>query len=651
MRVHFAPAAETQLLVDNYGRPVIPIASNTELNSVHRIIELHNCDLVEVPAKPVRESSLAPHRAGLVVALGRNATPAALLYAHLTGRRCCQAEQLKDLPLDVEVAVVVLTTERIDHGFMDQICRRRARHQRAVPGILTAVAAQDLSLVAKRSAAALACAGAAVAGRTLIYPSSKFRRVERAEGLFIGGEEPRSGLIGAMSSGSALLAMFVHSQGLDITVRGDLRLCPLPLERHTDAVLRPLCLEIGRCTMTMNLPTREEAWRSGTLTSFSNIRAQLLVMHGCNIVRLTDQILDPAFNLAPLFELEASLGACITSWQRERLDREGLVLHSLLNDLSDGRQAGRALRDFNVSDTAAFLQINLCLLGDPDYAIAPLAHLRPLPAAPPPTERHPPRYGERLIDLALVNLIYTMLHDAPERYPMKPFKRDAQLRLALHRLVTGLIAGFAKQKIDQLWIEVHEPLTEFIACWPWLENLVEPFGRAGKPGLERVCEACGQPARSYPFHFHVDAILSWTFIECEACDAFICGPPEWSELLSLADVHAGRLRLRQSGIRGRGIVCVLSASWRYCTSPPPAHASLLLPWPLNDDGTLNCEFALPQPLPIGQLQCHIILGCGEKLGSWAVKLRSLTTPAAAADQEPELSGAIATMPFGGTSRS
>jgi hypothetical protein len=103
--------------------------------------------------------------------------------------------------------------------------------------------------------------------------------------------------------------------------------------------------------------------------------------------------------------------------------------------------------------------------------------------------------------------------------------------------------------------------------------------------------------------------------------AYTCGPPEWSALLSLAAVQAGRITLQQAGLHGRGLVCILSASWRYFASPAPDHASLLLPWPLKDDRTLESEFVLPQKLPMGQLQCHVILASGLKFGLWGINLR------------------------------
>jgi hypothetical protein len=58
----------------------------------------------------------------------RRAALAAALYAHLTERTFYQVEQLDELPPDCNLAVVVLTTERIDYALMDRFaaCRLAA---------------------------------------------------------------------------------------------------------------------------------------------------------------------------------------------------------------------------------------------------------------------------------------------------------------------------------------------------------------------------------------------------------------------------------------------------------------------------------------------------------------------------------------------
>jgi hypothetical protein len=615
----FSPGAAR--LVDATGVPVLPIRDPEELARLERIAVLHDAALTRVEALPA-DADVAATRAGLVVSFGADAADAGALYAHLTGRRHLHAERVADV-LAAAPTCVVAAAQRCSFDLMDGLFGQGRDDRRPMPGLVTAPTAADLAFVAKRWATALLAAGARPSHRSIILPMQDFARVERPEGRFIGGAEPAEGVLREFESGSSLALVVTHSNGLDLAVGSGPYFCPFPPERRLEGDrARPICLESGVCTLMPKLPQRLDAWQSGALTGIERIRTQLLLLFTCYGVRFVDRILSPEFGLGPSLSLQATTGAIVTSWSVARTDPAGTLMYPLLNALADGVAVGEALRAFNASERASRVGTSLCLLGDPDYCLAPDPAQPKLPedhfidnTRPRALEEHRLALSSLLAKRAIATHALTQfrVQDA-EIGP----RLDQNLKRYEQMLMTG--AGRAPQS-EAVVREINADFVRVVALTrPWLDQLAGPFGIGGTV-TPCQCGLCGRPAFASDFVFHGEVLQPWRMRRCDHCASIEIENGTLDCPIDFDALPEGRLRLRRPLPGGRLMVVAVTATIAAIVPPPDGYATVRLEWPLDAEGSPEREFAL-RDLPKGPLRLHVLGAWGDRFGMWATKHRA-----------------------------
>jgi hypothetical protein len=615
----FSPGAER--LVDAAGAPVLPIRDAAERARLECIAILHGATLEQVDARPA-DGAAAATRNGAVVSLGAESAAAGELYAHLTGRRHVNVDSVADV-LEAAPVCVVAPAQRCSFDLMNGLFGQGRDDRRPMPGLVTAPTATDLPLVAKRWATALLASGARPSHRSIILPMQDFGRVERPEGRFLGGAEPAESVLREFESESAVTLVLSHSNGLDLAVGSGPYFCPFPPERVFEGEsTRPICLESGVCTLMPKLPQRLEAWQSGALTGIDRIRTQLLLLFTCYGARFVDRILSPEFGLGPSLSLQATTGAIVTSWSVARSDPAATLMYPLLNALSDGVAVGEALREFNASDRAARLGTSLCLLGDPEYRLAPHPALPKLPVDHYNDPTQPRALEGHRLALSSLSTKRAIATHALNQFRVPDVEIGGRLDQNLKRYEQMLMTGKGQSpQAEEVAREVNADFIRVVALTrPWLDQLAGPFGVSGEVSPSS-CGLCGRPAFTNEFIFHGNVLQPWQMRRCDHCASIEVVNDQLECPIDFGGLREGRLRLHHPLPGGRLMVVAVTATMAAIVAPPEGYATARIEWPLDNEGSPELEFVLPE-LPKGPLRLHTLGAWGDRFGMWATKHRA-----------------------------
>lgn len=586
------------------GRPVFPMCTPAQEQSLRQVAELHAASLevveaAELPAPPVS-------RTGVVVAFGQSCADAGRLHAELTGRRWVVVDDVDALSRIADVSVLVLTADRLAGRVLQHLYVERRDGVAAAPGLLVAPDQETLLIVVLRAAAALQLSGRAANGRTFLFPRDDFDQQRQGNDLFLGSLAPDTDVDDALGTGSAILSIQSHSNGFDTWIGENRLLCPfaqsLSVANQEEA---PLCAENHRCSRFPSYPSIDSLRHKGWLVPLSAPRARILLAYSCGILKVTEDLIHPRHSLGLQLSLNAHLGALITTWHTERDDPTRTALNGLINALSRGVPVGEAVASFAATPLARHYATSLCVLGDPDYRIAPMEQAPPLPEPvwqsrdwrPIPVEGSPAPRARQLIDG-----IRVALDDGANL----PAERVTSCVEALTLVATSPnptpadIASASRAAAD------------LIARWPWLDDFLASKGRLGPSEDRHRCGSCGAPARRYEVAFDPSLeVAHRAVLDCTSCGEIRNLPAGSALRLDGRRLSEGRLALL--GVPPDAVASVSYLSFEYS-------ASLTLPWP-EQDGRLVESIDVPAVLPAGPILCKIVVSWGLEVALVGARFR------------------------------
>ncbi len=610
--VAFAWVDDHRHVVDGAGRPLIPVATAAELSALQHVADLHGVRLLAADAEP---GVATPSRSGGVAAFGDAAAASAALYAHLSGRPFLGVVPLGDLGRE-PLGVVVTTTPQLSYDLMSRLYHNGARPS-AAPGLLLGRDADDLWLIVKRSALALACSGLGKGRRTLVFPAADFHKVSRPEGLFIGGLARNDEVVDALSAGPGVLFLHTHSTGFDLRLGPKLQVCPLDPREPTQAALRPPCLDSGRCTQLADLPPRETAWRDGRLVATAAIRACVLVLIACSAVRLRDDLLDPVFNMGAALSRQATAGAILATWRGfEAISPEGFELYELLDRIADGEAMGVELERFHRLQGSVAPPVGLCLLGDPDYQLAP-ASFAPLTARPPARPPTPDRAALSR-DLGRLEISRRLVRDFLD---VAPCAASDQERLDALFTEQGRALLAARSATPSAALrELNKRIAQRLLDADFVFERLIPYTTSDGATSLRACPTCGQPARERRLQFHVE-VPDWRATFCDTCATSEMCEADLPSAVGFRSDGDGAFRLLRHAPDAEAAVQYFNAFYPALVAVPE-HFRQAFWWPRDEAGRLLSHFRAPDTLPSGPLRCKVFLVQGGTFETYTTRLRA-----------------------------
>jgi hypothetical protein len=541
---------------------------------------------------------------GKVHGLGVESFSASKLYAQLTGRPC----QLHDTAATLRVEcsdVVVCSTRRLTASLMHQLFVEGAGA--GVPGVISAPTSESLEDLCRNYAYKVSQPAAENNRRAFIFPGANFPFVQRGNDTFAGGTQPDEIVLPLLSSDPAILSiMGGHSDGIDFSVSARQFACAFLNSIPPAGRLLPRCQAEGRCTRFPSLPSMEEAAAAGWLVPLSLLRAQIALVLECNVLRLQDGVIDPAYGVAAALLAQAGLNALITTWRREVIVQDGRHMNSLINDLSAGMPVGQAVRVFNGSTVARHLGINLCVIGDPCYGLKPDAGFASLPVC------H--------IDLSKTSA--SALPDVPEIHDaallreavVQAMQNSGTYDSAKGNALVASLSAMARQEHSNSAgkndVRVSHDLLDFLSEAPWLDKLFASVATIEEMSEDGICASCLAPARTFLSRMRANPGRMRRVIRCACCSDSSSLPLGWEVNLDLSRINEGRLSVSGIPSGATVLLCLMSLAG------PGNQAYPLVVQPEN-----ICTFQLPDDLSSNPLYCQVLIASGLELGSVGFRFR------------------------------
>jgi hypothetical protein len=528
---------------------------------------------------------------GVVYGLGKGAANAARVYSELTGRDYKLCDNYDRIPAGRN-DLVVCTTAHLTPHLMHHLYV--SGDTTGAPGLIFGPTTNDLEGICARQAARFVRKRLRPSTRVFLFPLLDFAAVERDGDLFLSGAQPVDGLIQALSSNSAVLFLVTHSDGIDFALSRRVYACPFSSPAKSGE-LEPACQVLDRCRRFTPLNrTVAQAWEAGTLVPLTVLRAEIVILLGCSIVRLRDGILDPAYGVSSALLQQAEFSTLVTTWRNEFVPSDGFPYNTLINDLCAHSQVGVAVSRFNDSDFARELGSNLCVIGDPCFVLTADQVFRNLPTSS--EER-----GSVSIQAERVtrsgNEQADLLRDATARAARRSRcfsekkAKDLIAKLWTHGIATSNSAETPEAS------DLDLALLDFLGSSPFFEHFCADF-RIMTTSERGICPSCFAPARVFFLAFPAYQVKPCRLFRCACCSDCIL-PEDWQVSLDLK-LLAERL-VRISGIpRGAKVLFCITDIYGL---EDPAYRELGSP--VADDGIF--VFRIPDQLPRLPMRCNIIV--------------------------------------------
>ena len=544
---------------------------------------------------------------GTVHALGVEAKHACEIYAEQTGRAHQLSADLNDLlvgPQDVVVCLTRrLTAELMRKLYLDP---RNA----GAPGLIVAGTSAELESTCIDYATRLNTRQKTTSQRIFVYPTLPFNIVQRGTDIISGGTCPPDQLLARLGSDSALLFISGHSNSFDMPLTLQNWLCAFLEERSREGSLLPQCQAIGRCVRFPAKPTIKEGREKGWLIPISMLRARLLMLYGCSVVKLNDGIHDPNYGLGPALLRQSGARLIITTWRAEYWPAEEGIFNVLVNEISQGQMAGAAVHAFNHSALAAQMGINLCVLGDPCFV---MASEEPFPQLPTPSISFSQAAAGKMVREGSpeTSLLQAAITRAFKYNPRFDPARGAGLKTELSSYVEGMAKENGFSQRDRA-AGIDAALLRFLSAEPVLNEFLLPVGEIREMSEEGECPACLSPARSYSIAFPNFGVGSQTVVRCESCGNETCNiPSDWRVKLDLSRLPEGTIALSDPPPGAQILLFLVAAS--------VGSQWFVGFWP-DSRGGLSA-FQLPRQLPSVPLFCQVLIASGLRLGTVGFKLQ------------------------------
>jgi hypothetical protein len=555
---------------------------------------------------------------GVVYGVGSDVASAGRLYAGLTGRcyKDC-ANTLSGIKASSN-DVIVCTTSQLTPHFMHTLYADD--NSIGAPGLLFAPTPSGLEDVCRRQVERLKSGFPVTSQRVFIYPMLELTTIKRGEDLFIGGALNGDELLSILSSGVPLLALFSHSDGIDLRLSLHQHACPfVDSVLIGDDNLTPGCQVLGHCIRFPTKPTFSEARRRGAIVPVKVLRSQIGIISVCHGVKLSDGAIDPAYGLATALLRQASFAVIVTTWSRQMTPPDHSHLNSLINDLCSGAQTGQAVHSYNQSAVAKHLRSTLCILGDPAFSLARDLGFPPLPVTGltlGESESPASTLGKARF---LQELVAQSMRDSSE---FDTVKGNNLLRL--------LAAGQQSwEDISQAnWAPLDALLIDFLSAGPWLDERFACFREIQSTTTEVECPSCSAPAIQIRLCFPEYRVVPRDEIRCPCCDESRNMPITWKTCLELDGGRQGLIKVHHVP-EGAQIVLGLYYPWG------PALKVFL--WPSIDNIWL--PFRIPEQIPSLPLKCRVLVVRKLEIGVLGFNVRKLPSGFSLTQSKPYFSRA------------
>jgi hypothetical protein len=543
---------------------------------------------------------------GTVYSLGPDSANAAALYAGLTGRRCVKCGRLSEMTLRAN-DVVVTTCDNLTVQLMHQMFILASG---GCPGLICAATEGELMNVCRQQADRLtADPQLQRRKRVFVYPLLSFASLEKSTDHFISGSEQTESLVESLTSNAAQLAIVsTHSDGIGFNLSLRHFACPFVSITESGNDRIPPCQMLGRCLRFTVPPTIQEARDAGWLIPLSALRASVLLISGCNIVRLQDGIVDARYGLASTLFSQAAFGAAIVTWRRELGTADGVHLNSLMNDIALGTPVGTAVFAFNQSPLARHFGLNLSILGDPCFALNPLLSFPVLPTSHPDLrsfKREP--LAIEATSLSEARLLKDITVAAIGTNGLFDAAKGNRLAAALSAYATSEASG-TPQPLDEL----DSLLLDFGGATPWLDKILWPFGRLESSNEGATCPICMAPARSIVMSFPTYQASHRHVIRCACCDDSSILPIGWKVDIDLSQLNEHKISATVPK-QAKVLFCLGTYAGTTFTSRGE---------PGLREG--HYVFQLPDDLAFVPLHCQILIARRLQIGAMSFRIRQLS---------------------------
>ncbi|CCE98564.1 hypothetical protein SFHH103_04074 (plasmid) [Sinorhizobium fredii HH103] len=581
------------------GQPVWPVYDRKQRRVLRDYCRLVGRPIVEVTGQPCL---FAPRKQGLVIGVGKGASRAGELFAHLTGRSFISIATLRDLGVrSKETEVILGLSEVLDVDWLERIYGN-LQWQRA-PGIIAARNEMALVLQALLRSAAAHLDGETSRAATQIFPTFDTRGdIEGPSTAIFGKSAPPEAIINAVESGSDLLTLLTHSDGVDAKISSHLSLCSVKTKHEDGINFGPYCTVTGDC-FRHNKPI-PKAISDGHIVRPASLRARIVVLCACNVV------LDPRAPVAQEYGyllrlLESGhMGVAIVSWSIVSLNERSL--RPLITCLLSGETVGRSVATFNRSAEARTAGLKFCILGDANIRLLESTTKTCTISGMSP---HRSKKGQSVLREAAAGVGflrgYLMNALVDSRDPdTDHLASEALVRLQCYEqlLWTGKpVEGYE----GSAGVALRNGVLAFIArrgasviAHDWTELAEQRRALA-----DGQCIHCSGRLAKYLYKFRNSEIPPRRFSYCGRCHVVQDSPHTEDVLLKCND---GQFEL-YGELPRRNWAALIRLS---CQNDAESVASQ---WPDDSNGAPARRFAPPRPWPIGPLKCSFVLLSGSSL--------------------------------------
>lgn len=545
---------------------------------------------------------------GVVWALGHEAAAAAEEYGALTGRPIQQCNSVYELHTSSS-DVVVCTTAHLTAPLLEGLSQDRAG--RGVPGLMCARNSSELVEVCRRQATKLA-PRPIIPRRVFVYAGLDFTIIERKTDIFIGGAVAADELRRVLSSDASILAVCSHSDGIDLRLSFSQIACPfLDSSTNENQELLPPCKVLDQCIRFPVRPTMSAASNAGWIVPLGMLKAQAAIINACHVVRLSDGVIDPSYGLAASLLRQSDLGVIVTTWRKELGASDGSHLNPLINDLCNGTSVGLAVGAFNASLLARHAGINLCVVGDPCFAIEPHPGFAHLPVIPMP-ERRSTSTEQKQSAGAEAALLRDAVINAMRSNPAFDTAKGTALVSSLSAWQAQSAAGLSSnQSLDCLAIDPL--LIDFLTAAPWLSQFFAPFGSPEGGSQNDFCRCCLTPARALNMTFPQYGTSPRLLTSCPYCDESSNLPSGWNVALDLSKSAEGLISVTGAAADAHVTVAFYHLWGDLCEA-----------YDWSSPGRERIPFRMPASLPLLPLYCQVIVAYRLQVGNVCFWIRRLS---------------------------
>ena len=543
---------------------------------------------------------------GSVYGVGPESVLAAQTYATLTGRPYRYCGDSNDLITETN-DVVFCTTTYLSAKLMYRLfvdCKHDG-----IPGLICAHSSTELEQVCRRQMQRLVSPQSESLERIFIRSMASFGSVKKGKDTYLGSMAARDELAKVLLSNPAMLVVMGRTTGFDISLTPRQWACALVDHIHENDEPLPICQQLGQCTLFPSMPNISDAVAKGWLIPLAKMRADVGLFSSCSLTRVYDGYFDPSYSLGPALLRQSNFGALITTWRRE-FD-PGSRLSNLVNDICAGTMVGIAIHTFNRSPIARDLGMNLCLLGDPCFAIARSTSFSPLTIVSPSREsvkaQSPLTTSDPTVSQA--QLMQAAIEELMRDDPHFDLPKGKAIVEKLSHYLECREPGTCGGKSPRL-SELDDALLDYVKEFPILTTIFGSFMRMGESSEDEVCASCGAPSRRFHISFPEYGAVSLKVISCPCCSDSSVLPSDWQMKLDLSKVSDRVLSV--SGVpEGAGVLV--------CLNVIPTGA-LYKTYSWTPASGAPTSFKLPEELPNLPLYCQVIIGHCLKLGTLGFKL-------------------------------